>query len=502
MLELFYLLVLNHTNAFGFVDEFSIKENICHSSVLSPAQIRLYEQKEIEKNPLEIQKISNEIASHLVIDSYYSGSRSALKAALASGNQDAVTHVLSTGTLNDDHLWLIGAIPDELLRRGIYETITRPKDGKYFYGYQFSNVESLKSWLKQFPQIEKEELVRAGTIFENRLSTSIPIDTGARASLKIAAFCGDYSKLNILECKNAVQKILDWMSVKVYKTGSHSGFEVSQSELLKTVVFGDLDYHRLIKWTALELMHLVEKEAIPQSRLFDVVLKTAKEIKGDLNQATEMAWNIIGLYSFYGAAIGSNLVRITPEVREMGLAFDLFSSAIQVLDSRMQPQGSLFSLPQSFRTHLDSGKPYHFWASAYLTRQLMRAGYSSFVSSLAPWLSQIGYQMLSSTKGRDPIRVFMLKKVDYSSLKIRMDLVNSAAGIRHGLDAFSGSGAKNYSIEDSFYYSFLKGEESPQFQDRKVASEFFYNGSGIKPYLRWTSIFRPKLIFRSFELMF
>lgn len=395
-----------------------------------------------------------------------------------------------------DSLWLLGSYPSVVSRTAIFKHITSPVENSVSELFGLSEQIDVRKWLQQpaeTPDSVTLEIKRRE--FRQKLLGSLSVQEAdtKKASAEKIALCMLYAPAKAGECAKALEEILGVMSPKQYSVG-RSQFEVSRADLIEEIVFSDTSYHKAAHDIARELVTYVDSGETPADDFVTLVKRSFEKVTNDRAMADDKAWKFIGAYSVLGAEMGNNFRRFAPEASTLNYSCYVMASALQVLDARMHGSGRLFTVPVGIKSNIDTGKPYHLLMSAFLTRELLKKGYSETAATTSTWLAQVGYQMLSKTRGREPVRAFMVSRVDYANLKIRFDLVNAASGIRYGVaSAKKYHPEMNLSIDEMFKVSFRDSEESPLLsleQAEKVFAE-----PGMSAYLGWTKIFQPKSIF-------
>lgn len=120
--------------------------------------------------------------------------------------------------------------------------------------------------------------------------------------------------------------------------------------------------------------------------------------------------------------------------------------------------GNLYSLPPGYASECDTSKYYHFWMSAFLTRQLIKAGFGPRTAGAAVMATHLGYRALY-----DPFAA------DFSATSpghfiLRTDLANVALGIVFGANLQTPTQA--FSFQEFFDLTVPDGRHQPGLMDK------------------------------------
>ncbi len=102
------------------------------------------------------------------------------------------------------------------------------------------------------------------------------------------------------------------------------------------------------------------------------------------------------------------------------------------LDLLLADQPGYYSFPAQFSASCPDGKPYHFWNSAYLSRQLKSEGYADRASSVSMFIAGELYDIFSNTLGREPLQVFRDPVYSVHNNALREDIVSNTQGAIYG----------------------------------------------------------------------
>ena len=167
--------------------------------------------------------------------------------------------------------------------------------------------------------------------------------------------------------------------------------------------------------------------------LYGDIYSSFREANFSESESADLTWETLGVIS----TRGPNTAFLAPYYRKdqyyLFLAVEVLSKIPLVIDSFLAKSGKSYSLPYFFTTRCNYGKSYHFWMAAYLARKHRAEGVRAAAD--AGYLSDVTYQMVSMTDGRDPVRPFREVWDSSTSNKMRIDLAFAAAGAWFGAAA-------------------------------------------------------------------
>ncbi len=265
----------------------------------------------------------------------------------------------------------------------------------------------------------------SGEYYKNSSGNSALAESKAA---KMAA-CARLDLLNFVDCKKALEDILEFMSPQP---------PLSAIPFLDRIIH-DASYVAGVAVAASRLMDRVETvrnggKLAEDADLFQDLLEGYRSAGDSLEVATQKTWDILAVYSTRGANIHALFPYAdTHASRRLLIALEIIAGAIPVLDQQLSGRGILYSLPKSVSATASYGKIYHFWMSAYLTRMGIENGHGAGSASAAA-LSEMAYQMLSPTAGRENLfdRTLAEKKPGSITRKIQIDLGFGLAGSEYG----------------------------------------------------------------------
>ncbi len=213
-------------------------------------------------------------------------------------------------------------------------------------------------------------------------------------------------------------------------------------------------------------------------------------------------WDLIATWATRGPNISvfldlASIEKSFNPYSETLLALDLISSAAPYLDQlRIDAGKSPYSYPPGTTTTCSYGKSYHFWMTAFLSREFGIENKSPGGAMYAAYISELGYQMRSNTTGRDETRAFTVDAFDPANNKLRIDIAFASAGAVYGMESAAGKKVSPKNIDMALVN--MANDSSPQPLLDHDAAEEEWNGTGLSGYNRWMKIFSPDSALNTF----
>jgi hypothetical protein len=185
---------------------------------------------------------------------------------------------------------------------------------------------------------------------------------------------------------------------------------------------------------ALTVLNRMEGKLPSSGSIFDDILSAFKKHGFNDADAYDLTWDVMGLVTASGTSTAGKLEKFkcSPLANTIKVATAVLMGGAMVLDARMAGSGHLYSFPSNVKTNCRSGKPYHFWQTAFFAREMAKKEGNAEGAANAAWIVEKGYQQYSETTGRDPKRAFMVPTFDSANNKIRVDLAFAATGASFG----------------------------------------------------------------------
>lgn len=300
-----------------------------------------------------------------------------------------------------------------------------------------------------------------------------------QSSATTLALCATYTQLHAIKCAEALDKIITLMAPR-------SNITIIP---IMAKVLDDPSYQAGSAKAAIKIMARVKNGNI-NGNLFNDIKSSFKEVGMNDQNAEDHTWNLIAVW----AARGPNTDFLMPYSNNKNyhtiLSLDVISSAIPYLDSLASEKGLPgYSYPPTVKTKCSYGKSYHFWMSAFLTREISKQTGDPVGAMYAAYLAEIGYQMKSKTNGRDPARVFMVDTHDVANNKLRIDVAFGSAGAVYGMQVASKQSLETLQIDNAINEMIKKSTEKPKLT--RIQADKLWTGTGMEGYLRWKSVMAP-----------
>lgn len=286
---------------------------------------------------------------------------------------------------------------------------------------------------------------------------------------------------------------------KMMKPSYISGLAVTNLEGWRRVYESTL-LDRGLVLAAANLESIIESRQTPEKNIFAILKSAFLQTKMSEDQAKDATWLTLGLIGTAGAntlQYAQSIEGWPKETSSKGLALGYIANSMTYLDFVNLSRGqAMFSYPTNIRTSCDTGKPYHFWLSAYLARELvLKANIDPKTAMKTTFLAAQGYQIKRSlfmSSGRNGISgVFSRSNFDPVHQIIRADLAYAATG------SFFGSYGENSTAS-----KFLNVNQAivDLLEDSGVLDPILINNSmgTLEAYSRFKRIFSPDSAMKSF----
>lgn len=324
--------------------------------------------------------------------------------------------------------------------------------------------------VSQFNEIEKDpNLIAAARASDSKLAT---------------AACLTEMPLSPLECLKALELIKSRMLPR-------KKWNIMDMENWKRF-FSSNKYDNGLRLAALKISKQVEGRLHPNSNIFDDLRSSFEESGLGPEESIEATWNTLGLISQGGANTIQRAALFSKGQKSAALGY--IATAMNLLDSKKQGMGyKLYSYPDNIDTSCDNSKPYHFWMSGYLSRELIKSGISSDVAEKTVFLAQKGYQLNRDIAGKQLAVGKVLSKDPFDPVHqvIRTDLAYSAAGAIYGANSLKKT-TQALNVDNAII-SLARDASVVRPVDQKE-----YIGS-IRSYLTWNKIFSPNSAYRELK---
>lgn len=306
------------------------------------------------------------------------------------------------------------------------------------------------------------------------------------SKVTLAGACAADSLSSIYECTKALGIIKEEMTPK------------GQADIIDAKswarVLGSAKYDEGIRRASLKIAERLKKTDGGTGNVFEDLIGSFKDSGISEKDAENATWDVLGLIGNQGPSIGhyaSLLEKNKYSGRSQkanGLGF--IASAMSYLDQKRVRAGRpMYSYPKGIQSTCDNSKPYHFWMSASLSRNLvLNHGISPQVAARATYLAERGYQMRRglSADGTASKGKIVLNLPLYSPAHqvIRTDFAYGAAGAVYGSEIGKvEQSSKNISVDQALSSMMAdSGTERP-------GDSYF--GDMVGEFSNWNTIFSP-----------
>lgn len=343
----------------------------------------------------------------------------------------------------------------------------------------------------QQKEIKKKIRQKLSTLFfdKDKFDSSSE-DAFRETNLKLAGIPPCIELVGLLkagECADGLDKIKEMMNVKY----SHALPQLYEEILTNN------DYQKGLKYFAKQLAHKIKNKNY-KGNLFKDMQNAFLHEGFSQDKAYEYTWNTIGLLSTAGPNIVTRLSSLlNTYYTDTADSLALIALALPVMDANsLQEHNQIYSYPPNIKSQCNQGKPYHFWMSAYLARELRKSGISEASAAAAVFIIQKAYQMLSNTQGRDSAAAFMDGSLSPSSIVKRIDMNYSAAASKFGSESVDSLSSESFDV-DAGIKSSIQSAEKTESMSRIEAEDMLANDLGTT-YIKWSEIFQPNDIFKSY----
>jgi hypothetical protein len=308
----------------------------------------------------------------------------------------------------------------------------------------------------------------------------------------LVPICAKYNVWQTSKCVEGLKWILKEMSPRALQTGTGSVWLTYLSGIEK--LLSSKKIALALQDAAVNLHRFIRSGQTPETDLYTLLESALLKQGLTKSEAIEAAILVLGVYSTRGPGIGNSLWPFTTSTLAIGVddLMSVIAVGSLVLDSRALNAGRpLFSYPPGVTSTVENSKPYHFWGAAFLAYEVAKQSKNAEVGTHAAWIAQLGYQMKSTTNGRDPTRAFGLNALSPENNKIRLDLAHAAAGAVFGAKMSTPSPIKKPINVDEVLRSLLMGSNNLKPVSQEEAQNLFSKNNGIGAFVRWNQIFAP-----------
>lgn len=315
--------------------------------------------------------------------------------------------------------------------------------------------------------------------------TAEAFDVGlASSSLVRSAVCTDVTVMSAGDCGEALGNIIEYA-----KPTSYGGTDFTAAPSY-VELFTNKKYIAGLRRASLLILDRFEKRKVPEgANLFEDIRDSYKQEGMNSKDAEDATWEVMAVLASGGPNILTRLNKFDAgeEFETLKWSLSAIALALPKLDLVTTEKGHPYSMPKSVTTTCDIGKPYHFWMTAYLARRMkLKNGHSSMGAASAAYLSQKGYEIKSTTIGRDPNRAFTTEAFGSWNNIMRVDTAFSSAAAIYGANAADGHETE-LNIDEGLKVIIESGKILPKLS-KAESEELWSKQFGRKAYNRWQEI--------------
>ncbi|MFZ3228581.1 MAG: hypothetical protein WA160_00125 [Pseudobdellovibrio sp.] len=360
----------------------------------------------------------------------------------------------------------------------------------------FSNdvgyIESIEQMKKLMAAPKKSIITEAESLNELHQINKSGKDSD-ETTLK-SLFCMKDSFFSMMECKKGLDSISEKMKVNYPKEG-----KTFTNMALWEKIYGSKKYDEGLRLVSNKLIERAEGSFSSDANIFDD-LKSSFELSGMKKvEAQDAAFDILGLISTGGSNM-NHRVRKVGGGNQKSVALAFIANSLAYLDGKKTKfNKTLYSYPTSVKTTCDNAKPYHFWMSAYLSRELKKEGLAEDTAVNSVYIAHQGYHLKREAgypKGASnhPKRNTILTREPFDPAQqiVRTDLAYAAAGAAFGADLMLESSSKKINV-DKAIISLIKDSEVVPAKTKDQADGL----SLPESYYHWSNIFSPNSAIKS-----
>ncbi|MCK6597946.1 MAG: hypothetical protein L6Q37_06240 [Bdellovibrionaceae bacterium] len=358
------------------------------------------------------------------------------------------------------------------------------EDLKSTSDYEITNT------INQSVKILKQNYEISG-IYLSRFNHLIEIDKNSKNDYlsKFSGFLvGNYLCSELVfseEDKSSCSKALSWIISSSTPTEKQIIFHRLWKKLLNEPRIIEV-YTKL----AIKILSRIQKKDTNTAFWFDDIYSSFKSIGYPNDVSDQMTWDTIVLLTSGGGNTYRKLAALGVGNIYLEHLLFILSNGPLVLDAIAQQQNipNLYSYPKELNISCDTGKPYTFWSSAYFSKELKKASYSSIQAISATYSVQKIYQFGFNDGGRDSSLPFKVDQFDNYNNRIRQDLVMASIGSYYG--ATSNLNLSKQEFENIFRNLFSQSNSIPLNPSEETVS--IKNPiAAFQKYQKWSKLFAP-----------
>lgn len=318
-------------------------------------------------------------------------------------------------------------------------------------------IENVRRKLQKFTPIEPKvaDLIslRIDMLEKQKIELKNPILTALAKPIA----CLDLDVSNMPSCTLALNEAHQKMAPKGAPSFVHL-------PLWRKVLL-DKKYDLGLQKAAIKVLNKFEDQGAASNNIFDDLKSSFVEAGMKEEESEDAAFDVLGLISSGGANTGMRLNKLSPSFKSLmdstkGLALTAIAGALPHLDYiNMRYRRPLYSFPKEAPSSCNSGKSYHFWMAAYISRSLVKdSGRNPEAASAATYIANKGYALMRDQANVAQERKNQMDKVlskepfDPTHQVIRMDLASAAVGSQFGAARAAKLSTNGLSVDETFVH--------------------------------------------------
>ena len=291
--------------------------------------------------------------------------------------------------------------------------------------------------------------------------------------------------LNLRQCQSDILKAIE--------TSDQRGSYVLLDVYEKILASNDYRQGILLSTRKIYEKYLMDQ---PEGDLFEDIYESFLQVSGDEEDAEQKTWDVLAFLATGGANIAPRISRIGISEYKHSIALSAIAGMIPLLDFKTRNSGKIYSYPPEVKSYCEISKSYHFWMTAYLTRELLKESPRPMGTLMATFSIQKGYQFAAQTYHRNPERVFYKEPFEGATNIMRIDMAYSAAATQFALARWNNE--EVFLDVDAAIVQMLDDAIAMEPLQPHEANSLFMN-EPQKAFIRWSKIMAPNSPFRYFK---
>ncbi len=301
----------------------------------------------------------------------------------------------------------------------------------------------------------------------------------SEASSMFSMICLKETPLDSTNCVKALKSIEQRASTA--ETG------VANIELWEEL-YSNRKYDEGLRLAALKLKSRMDGNFAKDANIFEDLQSSFRDSGMTPAAAVEATWNTLGAISNGGQNTSKRTDTFDPDwTLQKSVSLNLIAASMTYIDMKKEDKGyPLYSYPKEVQTTCNTQKPYHFWMSAYLARELRKQNISEDTAERAVYIAEQGYQIRRGAAATTN-SILTREPFDPAHQIVRTDLAFAAAGAVFGAQSMNKNPMKNLNVSAAIVSLIDAGavkKAIPKAEAEKL--------NLLDSYFKWTEIFAPE----------